>query len=672
MANTSARGSVTNENGAGLGGLVAAAYNAGVIGDDRLGYVNTDAVGGFTMKYAARARPDLMIRVFDPVGRLLFESEAYPNTSQPLFDIGQIVIPDDVARGWRVTLRTGYLSGDQPAPSDDPYPRLSRENLVTPMIDNEVAWSELTKEVLGAERQVHLTQLWFDVGHLVTLFNPPMPVEGTPTRGVVLENQLVKKNRDEHVTVRILLNHFTGDPGILDSLRDVRAFLDEAPAGPSGLHSVDLRGLRRPYNNPMHAKLAIVDGETAYLLGSPFIQGYFDGNGHQVMEPRRGTPSVSRHTDNTPLHDVSVAVTGPAAAAVNDTFVELWGAVPDGPGITKSAPVPSAQVNAAVQIVRTLPAGLVPSAPDGEAGILEAYLRAIGEAKEFIFLDNQYFTEVSVADALTRALITNDGLEVIMIVNGKVDLPFYNSLQPELIVLMYEALEIRYDELKRRNDPRAVKGDPSDRLGVFTLWSHDATTTPQRPKQQILRGYTHAKTAIVDDKWATIGSANLDGVSLHLSQHVIPPVTRRDRREERAVEVNAVIFNGVEGLPGSTVPAEFRQALWAEHLGLKPDDLVTRPATGWLPLWKERAQAKLNGLTQVPPAATEARVLPWRPKERNPGNGKRRPGELTAPSADPLMYLQDLGVTPDALADLKVRSGGPSFNFGTGQWRREK
>ncbi|HEY2284833.1 MAG TPA: phospholipase D-like domain-containing protein [Streptosporangiaceae bacterium] len=667
MANTSAKGSVTGENGAGLGGLVVAAYDAGVIGDDRLGYVNTDAAGGFTVTYAARARPDLVIRVFDPVGRLLFESEAYPNSAQPLFDIGQIVIPHDVARGWRVTLRTGYLSGDQPAPPADPYPRLSAENLVTTMIDNELAWSELTQAVLAAKELIHLTQLWFDVGHLMTLFDPPMPVEGMPTGGKTLEDVLVKRNRDEHVAVRILLNHITGDPGIFDSLRDVRTFLDGALP-----NSVDLRGLRRPYNNPMHAKLAIIDGKTAYLLGSPFIQGYYDGNGHQIMEPRRGTPSVSRHTDNTPLHDVSVAVTGPAAAAVNDTFAELWNAVSDGPGITKSAPVPSADVNAAVQIVRTLPAGLVPSAPDGEAGILEAYLRAIGEAQEFIFLDNQYFTEVSMADALTRALIANDGLEVIMIVNGKVDLPFYNSLQPDLIVSMYEALEKRYDELKRKNDPRAAKGDLSDRLGVFTLWSHDAITTPQRPQQQILRGYTHAKTAIVDDKWATIGSANLDGVSLHLSQHVIPPVTRRDRREERAVEVNAVIFNGVHGLPGSTVPAEFRRALWAEHLGLKPDDLVTRPATGWLPLWKERAQAKLNGLTQVPPVATEARVLPWRPKGRHPGNGKSRPWELMAPSADPLTYLQDLGVTPDVLADLKVRSGGPSFNFGTGRWRREK
>jgi len=337
---------------------------------------------------------------------------------------------------------------------------------------------------------------------------------------------------------------------------------------------------------------------------------------------------------------------------VNDTFVELWGHA--GTGIANSDPVPSAETNAAVQIVRTLPANLVPSAPDGEAGVLEAYLRAIGEAQEFVFLDNQYFTEVAIADALARALIRKKALEVIMVINGKVDLPFYNSLQPELIVRMYEELS------KHRDDPSAKL-----RLGVFTLWSHDAASTPQR----ILRTYTHAKTAIVDDKWATIGSANLDGVSLNLSQHVIHPVTLRDRREEREVDVNAVIFNGVNGLPPSTVPADFRRALWAEHLGLELDDAVleSRPADGWLALWKSRAEAKLKGLIEVPPRRETARVLAWRPKTRPP---KNREDELDPPSAEPLKHLLELGLTEEGLRHLTVETAGRSFDFRTGQWGR--
>jgi phosphatidylserine/phosphatidylglycerophosphate/cardiolipin synthase-like enzyme len=414
---------------------------------------------------------------------------------------------------------------------------------------------------------------------------------------------------------------------------------------------VELRGLARAYNNPLHAKMVVIDGKIAYLLGSPFIQGYFDGNDHLIDEPRRGTASASKHTDNTPLHDVSVALAGPAAAAVDDTFAELWSHA--GTGIPNHPPVPPAETNAAVQIVRTLPSGLVPTAPDGEAGILEAYLRAIGEAESFIFLDNQYFTEPAIANALVHALARRKALEVIMVINGKVDLPFYNSLQPQLIVRMFEELN------KLRTDP-----DAAARLGTFTLWSHKASETPQR----ILRGYTHAKVAVVDDKWATVGSANLDGVSLHLSQHVIPPITRRDRREERAVEVNALIFNGVDGLRHSTVPAELRRTLWAEHLGLDRNDpvLETRPGGGWLSLWRARANAKLAGLTAIPPTFDKARVLEWRPTKTPPMN---KSWILTAPPAEPREHLLKLGVTEEGLRQLRVETEGKSFDFETGKWK---
>ena len=645
MWNTSVTGKVTDEDGTGLDGLLLAAYDVDLIGEDRLGYAKTNAGGDFTVTYGSQFIPDLKVRVFDPVGRLLFESEEHSNFSDPVFDIGRIVVPEDVARGWRVTLRTGYLydpAAPPPAPAD-PYPRLSQGNLVTPMVDNELAWSALTKDVLVSEDFVHLTQLWFDVGHLVTLFNPPMPETGKPTYGVILENELVRKNRDEDITVRLLLNDFIGDPGYVDSVRDVRRFLDR------WANHVELRGLARAYNIPLHAKLAVIDGRIAYLLGSPFIQGYFDGNKHLVDEPRRGIASFSRHTDNTPLHDVSVAVAGPAAAVVNDTFVELWGHA--GAGIAKSAPVPS-DGQAAVQIVRTLPANLVPTAPDGEAGILEAYLRAIREAEQFIFLDNQYVTEDLIAVALVNALKRVKNLEVIMVVNGKVDLPRYNSLQPNLLTRMHAALD---------------KGERA-RLGVFTLWSHYASASPQR----IMRTYTHAKAAVVDDKWATIGSANLDGVSLNFSQHLLRPITRSDRREEREVDVNALIFNGVNGLSPSTVPAEFRRALWAEHLGLEPGDadLGSRPADGWLPLWRRRAEAKRKGLTEVPPIGEAARVLEWRPTARpaKPNAPQNGPGRLTPAPNDPRKYLLDLGVTEEGLRYLVIQSGGRSFDFDTGQW----
>lgn len=382
----------------------------------------------------------------------------------------------------------------------------------------------------------------------------------------------------------------------------------------------------------MHAKVAIIDGREAFVLGSPFIQGYFDGPSHTVNDARRGKKSFFEHTDASPLHDVSAHVQGPAVSALNDSFRILWNHVAVSAPPVVPAPPPSS--NATVQIVRTLPGHLIPAIADGETGILEAYLRAIREAEDFIFLDNQYFTEPMIADALCLKLNSHPTLQIIMVLNGRVDIPFYNSWQPNLINGMLDRLT-----QSARN-----------RIGLFTLWSHDAATSPQ----EMIRIYTHAKVGAVDDHWATIGSANLDGVSLRLSQHVLPPVSDRDRIEARAIEVNALFFSDVDGLPPSPIPAEIRRREWAEHLGFAaPDDpeLITRPPGGWLALWNDRAAGKLAGLLKTPPQSHPARILEWRPE------------------SDPARHLRALGLSKAQVSQLGVKTSGRSFDFETGTWQ---
>ena len=55
-------------------------------------------------------------------------------------------------------------------------------------------------------------------------------------------------------------------------------------------------------------------------------------------------------------------------------------------------------------------------------------------------------------------------------------------------------------------------------MGAITAWGHDDSVTPHR----LIRNYIHSKVAIADDAWATIGAANLDGVSLMTGEHLAP------------------------------------------------------------------------------------------------------------------------------------------------------
>ena len=68
-----------------------------------------------------------------------------------------------------------------------------------------------------------------------------------------------------------------------------------------------------------------------------------------------------------------------------------------------------------------------------EKGILESYLRAFGQAKRFIYLENQYFTDAIIADALAKVLKDKPGLELIFMLNIKPDVLLYPGRQARLV-----------------------------------------------------------------------------------------------------------------------------------------------------------------------------------------------------------------------------------------------
>jgi len=163
---------------------------------------------------------------------------------------------------------------------------------------------------------------------------------------------------------------------------------------------------------------------------------------------------------------------------------------------------------ASVQVLRTMPAAnynpTIPgdeSLPHGETGILEAYQRAIHNAERFIYIENQYFTSPDIIDALIFRMkdASKPKLEIIIVLPIKPDLPGYPDRHIDNV-----------------NQLKAVAKSNGHKLGVYTMWSRSETTTSGGNKEfQIMPIYVHSKMAIIDDKWATVGSANLDGTSLN-------------------------------------------------------------------------------------------------------------------------------------------------------------
>lgn len=594
MANTGVTGKVSDTDGNPLAGFLVVAFDVEFSdSDEPLAGAYTDNNGNYTITYSKwdygiERQNDVRLRVYNAVFRLVYESHVYQDVKVATLNADPINIREADFKGYLVTNLTGSPT------------MLSRGNALKVSYDNKQAWEELTDEVMGASSYIHSAQLMIDL-NVFTKFDPEIPEENTETKGKTLEKVILEANTSRNVATRLVISDFIGEPecassNTVDKLK--KYFKKNKP------NSVEVRPFRRAYNKAMHAKFTAVDGKIVILNASPILQEYFDDVTHKIDEERRGTMSFPANQIKVPIHDVSFSVSGPSVEHLEQTFDILWRETGGtGVGVQPHQTPELSEAKTSLQIVRTLPGNLFKTdpwkVPQGELGILEAYLRAIGEAEDFIYFENQYFTEPLIPTALLLALRKKPKLQVILLLNNKVDIPRYGNID----WLFYEGLQTKL--LKQFiKDAEFAK----DRVGIFTRWTHEAST------QRIIRNYVHSKVGIVDDKWATLGSANLDGVSLNVSQHILFYYSTNDLLEERAIEVNAVIYDGIEGEPQSDITKNLRRKLWKEHLGydnVDHDDLKTPPGKGWITLWKTAADDKLKGLIASPPTATQANILEW-------------------------------------------------------------
>ncbi|TDN91924.1 phospholipase D-like domain-containing protein [Microbacterium sp. BK668] len=569
--NVGVQGRVLDVQGRPIAGLVIVATDLDLIGGDPLGRTATDADGRWSLSYSPTVynelseRPDIVVTVFDRVGiRQLAQTSEARNVAESVLVVKDIVVPRAAAEGWLVTLGRSNT------------PRLSSGNDVEVLVDNAIAARRLVELIDAATTEVHLAQLAIDTGFIATFTGQdPVPTNATHADSLVLDS-LFKAGQRPGVTVRVLLNENAIVPDTIDEVRDW--FAQRAP------HTVSVRSFPLTFET-MHAKILITDPglptARAMIIGSPFEQGYWDTPSHLLVDPRRGSHGASG-IGLRPVHDVSISMTGPATADIARTFSLMWNHRSDvafrGADKLPSIVQPPAVGSQSVQIVRSIPQRAIPATAKGEAGVLEAYQRAIGAATDVIYLENQYFSSGEAVHALRRALAVNPSLQVILLINQSPDIPTYRRWQQWRMV----------GEL----------GMPHPQIGAFTLWQ----IGPVAGKTGIQQVYVHSKVGIVDTSWATVGTANLDGISLEGARELY-------RGDKRSVEVNAVLLDGVADQPATGAVGALRSRLWSEHLGPLP---ASRPPQGWLSLWQERAAANVASLSLNSPRMSRGRILPYR------------------------------------------------------------
>lgn len=556
--------------------------------DDLLGSSITDENGYYRIIYPPEKYleildkdPDIRIIVKDRLGVFeLKETEVHQNITSTIEKIRDIIIYRAEIEGWPVTLNSASPS------------RVSSNNNFEILIDNHLAWEKMVEVIEQAKSYIYLTQFIFYPEFVPRFFSfsddPSDYKSDDPLAYKLLEAQ------KRGVDVKIIINENRVVP---DNYDELYAYFKES----------DVKVRRFPAKGPfsMHAKVIVADGEKAFIIGSPFTQSYWDTSKHDINEPRRLDKNEG------PYHDVSTYFEGPVINHLEEFFIELWNYLSDldfdgedkineNKSLNKkiSRIITSEKImdfnpdlrveNKSLQIVRSITPETL--SKKGEAGVLEAYRKAITNAQDFIYLENQYFTNKYIIGALKKAVELNPKLQVIMLINEVPDVPTYRSWQHygfEFMGLDLHRLTIEHPQ-----------------IGVFAKWSGKF----YNGKNKLHNCYIHSKVAIVDDIWATIGTANLDGSSLSIAEEFGSSEISENHRN---MEMNAIMFD--MNSPQSGYIENFRKILWGEHLGMDITNLE-RPLEGWLDLWKEKGITNLSQLEKEE-ISLNGGILPYSTKK---------------------------------------------------------
>lgn len=386
-------------------------------------------------------------------------------------------------------------------------------NSLEVLIDGESALPAMEEAIRGAQRSVTIAN-WHASPQFRLTRGPAAP----SLRDLLGEAA-------ERVPVRLLLWAGPPVPLFQPTRKTVNKARDAFMAGTKVQCALDARERTMHCH---HEKIVVVDDTVAFVGGIDFTDLQGDRS------------DASAHPPRAPMgwHDAAVRLTGPAVADVARHVSQRWTEITGESIPPAPAPAPTGSVD--VQVLRTVPERTYEFAPRGEFTILDAYLEALRSAQDFIYLENQFLWSPEVVDVLAYKLQNppSDDFRVLLLLPSR---PSNGA------------------DTTRGQLGRLLEADDSaNRLLATTISGYrDVDSVPV---------YVHAKIGVVDDRWLTVGSANLNEHSLF-----------------NDTELNVVTCDGA-------LARDTRLRLWSEHTQRPVDQLTGDPARVIEEVWRATAE----------------------------------------------------------------------------------
>ncbi|RYV50114.1 phospholipase [Pengzhenrongella frigida] len=362
-----------------------------------------------------------------------------------------------------------------------------------------------------------------------------------------------------------------------------------------------------------HQKLVVLrhpghpERDVAFIGGIDVCHGRRDDRRHEG-DPQ-SQQMATAYGGRPPWHDVQLAVRGPAVGDAETVFRErrddpaalsrnpvhvltarLRGERQRGTSLPAQLPDPPARGPHAVQLLRTYPARRpgYPFAPSGEMSIARGYRKALGQARSFVYVEDQYLWSANVARAFAEALRREPSLHLVVLIPRAPEQAGRVAAPPSL----------------RGREPamRVLLAAGGDRVSIYCLENEAGTPI-----------YVHAKICVIDDIWSCVGSDNAN---------------RRSWTHDS--ELSCAVLDTVPG-GGAVASAarELRLELVREHLGRPADD--------------DGRDLADPGRTFRALARSAAELDAWYAGGRR---GPRPPGQLRRYTQEPLSRWTRLWATP--------------------------
>ncbi|PWA55606.1 phospholipase D alpha 1 [Artemisia annua] len=513
-------------------------------------------------------------------------------------------------------------------------------------------WEDIFDAINDAKHLIYITG-WSVYTKIVLIRDPRRPKPGGDvTLGELLKRKadegvnVLMLVWDDRTSVEAFKKDglmATHDQETGDYFRNTRVHCFLCPREPENKNSY-VQGIQIATMFTHHQKTIVVDSNNpgdpsgmrrivGFVGGIDLCDGRYDARDHSLFrtlkdvhhddfhQPNFPGTSIRKGGPREPWHDIHCKLEGPIAWDVLYNFEQRW-SKQFGPQylftlteldkfITHPTPIgPSEERDTwNVQLFRSIDGGAVsgfPIKPEEasmaglvtgkdnviDRSIQDAYINAIRRAKNFIYIENQYFigssyswktsTDFRIEDIGALNLIPKElALKIVSKIKANerfavyIVIPMWPEGIPEsesvqaILDWQKRTMEMMYKDIASEIHAKGIEADPRDYLTFFCLGNRETKKPgeyepPEKPEpdsdyhraQESRRFmiYVHAKMMIVDDEYIIIGSANINQRSM-------------DGARDTEIAIGGYQPNHIAAQwPARGAVFGFRIALWLEHL----------------------------------------------------------------------------------------------------------